>query len=297
MDRLLVSVVIPVYNAEKYLRQAIRSALEQTLSPHEVIVVDDGSTDSSREIAASFGSAVTCLFQRHQGPSAARNLATKHSSGDWIAFLDADDYWLPDKLAKQASVIETDSNIRMVYTGIIKIYPDGSSHEELAREPLWVKERLAFEDPLIPSTVMASRPLLIDHPWPESFKSSEDWLLFYRLSRKIRFAAITEPTAVYRQHSESLTSVKNWKAVLHYAQMVSREIQNDFTGVRRMQLHRKLESRLFASAGRAAREQGSPEYLRYIVKSLISWPFPNFWPARYKIFLKMLIQKMNVKRT
>jgi glycosyltransferase involved in cell wall biosynthesis len=292
MDRLRISVVIPVFNAEKYLRQAICSALEQTLPPHEVIIVDDGSTDSSREIAASFGPAVICLSQRHQGPSAARNLATTRSTGDWIAFLDADDYWLPDKLSRQAAVIQADPSVGLVYTGRTEVYPDGTSEEVRAQQPAWVRDRLAFENPVFPTTVMARRSLLIEHSWSDLFKSSEDWWLFYCLSRITKFATIVEPTAVYRRHPESLTS-KDWMAVLHYAEMVAQDIQSDFTGYHKLLLRRRVNSRLFASAALAARTQGSPEFLRYIVRSLVSWPFPDLRPARYKIFLKMLFQKIS----
>jgi glycosyltransferase involved in cell wall biosynthesis len=291
LDRLLVSVVIPVFNAEKYLRQAISSALDQTLPPHEIIIVDDGSTDSSREIASSFGPAVICLSQQHQGPSAARNLATARSSGDWIAFLDADDYWLPDKLARQAAVIEADPNVELVYTGRTELLPDGTTRDVPAMPVPWVRRMLAFEDPIFPTTVMARRSLLMEHPWPDSFKSSEDWWLFYRLSRITTFAAIEEPTAIYRLHLESLNN-REWKLMLHYAEMVAQDIQTDFTGYHKLLLCRRVNSRLFASAALSARKQGSPEFLRYIVKSLVSWPFPDFRPARYKICLMMLIQKI-----
>lgn len=293
---MLISVVIPVFNAEKYLRQALRSALEQTLPPHEIIVVDDGSSDSSREIAASFGSAVTCLTQQHKGCSAARNLATKRSTGDWIAFLDADDYWLPDKLGRQAAVVQADPTIGLVYTGRTEISPDGTSRDVLARQPSWVKKRLAYANPMFPTTVIAKRTLLIENPWPESFQSSVDWWLFYRLSRVTNFAAIAEPTAVYRIHPKSLTS-RDWESVLRNGEMVSQEIQKDFALPRKMLLGSRVKSRLLAHAAISAREQGSPEFLKYIVKSLISWPFPDIWPARYKIFLKMLTQKIQGAKT
>jgi glycosyltransferase involved in cell wall biosynthesis len=285
-------VIIPVFNAEKYLRQAILSALEQTLPPHEIIIVDDGSTDSSREIASSFGSAVICLSHEHRGLSAARNFALARSTGDWIAFLDADDYWSPDKLARQAALVEADPAIEVVYTGITKVWSNGKSCDVMARQPQWVKHRLAFENPIFPSTVMARRSLLIENPWPESLRSSEDWWLFYRLSHIAGFAAIAEPTVAYRIHPESLTS-RNWKDVLHYAELVAQEIQNDFTGVHKFVLHRKVNSRLFANASLSQRDQGSPEYLRYIVKSLIAWPFCDYGPGRYKLFMKMIIQKIN----
>jgi len=108
MEQPSVSVVIPVFNGERYLQQAIASALEQTYPPHEVVVVDDGSTDASRSIVESFGGKVICKIQQNLGPSAARNLGTEVSTGEWIAYLDADDYWLPDKLEKQIERDESD---------------------------------------------------------------------------------------------------------------------------------------------------------------------------------------------
>jgi glycosyltransferase involved in cell wall biosynthesis len=92
--------VIPVHNGERYLAAAIRSVLAQTYRPIEVIVVDDGSTDSSASIARSF-EAVRCMVQAHQGVAVARNTGISAAGGAFIAFLDADDVWPPDKLAVQ----------------------------------------------------------------------------------------------------------------------------------------------------------------------------------------------------
>jgi glycosyltransferase involved in cell wall biosynthesis len=291
MDRLSISVVIPVYNAQIFLRQAISSALEQTFPPHEIIVVNDGSTDSSQEIATSFGSAITCITQPNRGQSAARNLAIRHSTGDWIAFLDADDYWLPDKLARQAALVQADPDIGLIYTGKTDLALDGTTHDVPAMPPQWVKVRLPVQNYIFPTTVLVRRSLLLEHPFDESLASSEDWWLFYSLSRVAKFAAIAESTAVYRVYPQSLNN-RNWQEVLHHAQIVAQRIQNDYTGIHKISLRHKTNSRLLASASLSQREQGSPEYLRYIIQSILSWPFPNFWPARYKIFLKMLTQKL-----
>ncbi|MFC1574462.1 glycosyltransferase family A protein [Gemmatimonadota bacterium] len=96
----LVSVVIPVHNGESHLVGALESVFAQDYDPLEVIVVDDGSTDATREVAESF-SDVTCLSQERQGPSAARNTGAAAAEGEFIAFLDADDRWLPEKLRLQ----------------------------------------------------------------------------------------------------------------------------------------------------------------------------------------------------
>lgn len=97
----LVSVVLPVFNAAPYLRQAIDSVLDQNYPNIELIAVDDGSTDGSREILAEYGSRLRVVFQHNLGPAAARNLGVRASTGSFVAFLDADDLWLPGKLAGQ----------------------------------------------------------------------------------------------------------------------------------------------------------------------------------------------------
>ena len=96
----LVSVIIPVYNCERFLAEAIESALAQTYRPIEVIVVDDGSTDRSADIARSYEE-VHYIYQANQGPAVARNTGLAAAQGEFIAFLDHDDVWLPNKLAVQ----------------------------------------------------------------------------------------------------------------------------------------------------------------------------------------------------
>lgn len=96
----LVSVIIPVHNGEDYLGEAIESALAQTYGPIEIIVVDDGSTDGSADVARSHKE-VQYIYQPNRGAAAARNTALEASRGEFVAFLDADDLWLPDKLKVQ----------------------------------------------------------------------------------------------------------------------------------------------------------------------------------------------------
>ena len=96
-----ISAVIPAYNAEKYIARTLNSVLSQTVPVCEIIVVDDGSTDATAEVVRSFGEAVTLIQQPNAGVSAARNTGIQAAKGDWIAFLDADDEWLPEKIALQ----------------------------------------------------------------------------------------------------------------------------------------------------------------------------------------------------
>lgn len=110
-----VSVIIPAYNRELYLGEAIRSALEQTRPPDEIIVVDDGSTDGTAEVARSFGGMVRCLSQKNEGAASARNHGVRASRGELLAFLDSDDHWVPQKLDWQLKFLESYPETDLVF--------------------------------------------------------------------------------------------------------------------------------------------------------------------------------------
>lgn len=111
----LVSVVIPVYNGERYLAEAIESVLAQNYRPIEVIVVDDGSMDGSADVAQRFVPRIRYNHQPQSGTGAARNQGTELAEGDFFAFLDADDRWMEDKLARQMAPLEQDPTLDMVF--------------------------------------------------------------------------------------------------------------------------------------------------------------------------------------
>jgi glycosyltransferase involved in cell wall biosynthesis len=132
-----ISVIVPVFNGEKYLAEAIGSCLRQTRPASEIILVDDGSTDRSREIARSLTSRLRYEFQEHAGAGAARNRGVKIASGDYLAFLDADDYWNPEKLAVQADYLDRNIGCDLVFGKVRAFYsPDLSETERAALVPL-----------------------------------------------------------------------------------------------------------------------------------------------------------------
>jgi glycosyltransferase involved in cell wall biosynthesis len=109
-----VSVIVPVFNGERYLEEALRSAVDQSLPPFEVIVVDDGSTDASLEIAERIGDPVRCLRQENAGVAAARNRGLSAATGEFIAFLDHDDLWPSEKLEVQVAALEANPEVDVV---------------------------------------------------------------------------------------------------------------------------------------------------------------------------------------
>ena len=126
-DLPLVSVVIPVYNGERYLAEAMQSVLDQTYKNLELIVLDDGSTDRSAAIARGFDDARTrYLYQQNGGPSKARNAGVAAARGTFIAFLDSDDVWLPRKLERQVTYLESHKDVGAVYSWYEVLEPNGS---------------------------------------------------------------------------------------------------------------------------------------------------------------------------
>ncbi|MBI4749065.1 MAG: glycosyltransferase family 2 protein [Acidobacteria bacterium] len=148
----LISVVIPVYNGEGYLVEAIQSVLDQAYQPLEIIVVDDGSTDRSPEVVAGFPQ-VHLVSQPQAGPGAARNTGILAATGNWLAFLDADDVWTQHKLRLQLSAFEQDPDLDAVFGHVQQFVSPELSDE--------VKNRLKCPpDPMpgfLPGTMLIKR--------------------------------------------------------------------------------------------------------------------------------------------
>lgn len=116
-----VSVVIPTFNCERFIGRTIDSALRQTYRDFEIIVVDDGSTDGTQAVLARYGGVLRCMYQANQGASAARNVALASASGEFIAYLDADDLWDPEKLARQVEYLDAYPACGFVHTEVAVI--------------------------------------------------------------------------------------------------------------------------------------------------------------------------------
>ncbi len=120
-NTMTVSVVIPTYNRAATLPRAIDSVLAQTLPPDEIVVVDDGSTDNTAAVLARYGDRLRCVRQANAGVSAARNRGIEEATGEWIAFLDSDDEWLPHKLADQVAILRGHPELRWCVCPSIRV--------------------------------------------------------------------------------------------------------------------------------------------------------------------------------
>ncbi|MEA3223996.1 MAG: glycosyltransferase family A protein, partial [Thermodesulfobacteriota bacterium] len=159
-----VSVVIPVYNGANFIAQTIQSALDQTLQGREVIVINDGSTDNSDKEILKFRDGIVYIKQENKGVSAARNIGIQRAKGEYIAFLDQDDVFLPNKLEKLASFLDQYPGYGMVYSSISRIDGDGNllAAKKIPTHSGDIFPQLFMKCYIAPSMVMCRKQTLLD---------------------------------------------------------------------------------------------------------------------------------------
>ncbi len=209
MSMKTVSVVIPTYNYARFLPQAIDSALVQTHPPLEVIVVDDGSTDETPRVLAGYGDRIRVIRQANGGAGAARNTGIAAARGEYIAFLDADDVWLPRKLELQMARFEADPELGLVHCGA-EVVDDQSRLTGFMINGLegWVAADLLRLDREVMgpgSNIVVPRRVAEEMGgFDERLPPSEDWDFSYRIAARYRVGYVAEPLIRYRQHGAGI---------------------------------------------------------------------------------------------
>ncbi|OHD62818.1 MAG: hypothetical protein A2176_02965 [Spirochaetes bacterium RBG_13_51_14] len=209
----LFSVIIPVHNRPLPLMQAIDSVLGQTFGDFELIVVDDGSTDGTRRAAEMYGKRILYVRQDHRGVSAARNAGIKQSSAPWIAFLDSDDRWLPQKLARHACYIREHPGVRIHQTDEQWIRKGRRVNPKLRHLK---RDGYLFIDSLdlcliSPSAVVMSRALFNRYGlFDEFLPACEDYDLWLRVTRYEWVGRIPEKLVVRHGGHPDQLSVRHW---------------------------------------------------------------------------------------
>ncbi len=207
-----VSVIIPAYDAARWLREAIVSVLNQNFQDFEIVVVDDGSTDDTRQIVESFtDSRLRYIYQPNRGLSAARNTGIRAALGRYIALLDADDVFKPDKLAKQVAILEGEPNIGLVLCGYELIDESGRVLREekpYLRVPEVDLRTVLFWNPLLPSTLLIRR-VWLDRVgmFDESLRRYEDWDFAVRIAfAGCQMRWVRETLLGYRRHQANMST-------------------------------------------------------------------------------------------
>lgn len=204
MKNPLVSIVIPVYNGGHFLKTALESVLAQDYQPYEIIIVDDGSTDNTAEIASSVPEA-RYYYQANQGVAAARNRGVLAARGDYLAFLDADDIWAPGKLSLQVSLLRSHPEVGYCFT-----YQKTFLEPEIAQMPSWVREdMIEKEQPgYVPSSLVVRRKVFDQVGFFDpGYETGEDSDWFFRARDSGIALSIIPETLLYKRiHSSNLSS-------------------------------------------------------------------------------------------
>lgn len=214
-----VSVVIPCYNAERFIGEAIESALSQSLPPAEVVVVDDGSEDESARVSRSFGARVRVVPSPHAGVAAARNVGMRAAREELVAWLDADDIWEAGKLAEQVPEFD-DPSVGLVYGQMRRFGPRGMGEPWPLNPPEGdIFERLYLQRCFIPcSTVVARRQALVDAGgFDSAVEPAEDVDAWLRVAARWSVVAIPRVLCRYRVHTSQISR--------NYARMIRRGLQ------------------------------------------------------------------------
>lgn len=199
-----VSIVMPAYNAGTYVAESIRSVIAQTMADWELLVVDDGSSDDTCEVVGGFLSdpRIRLLKQKNAGPAAARNRGIREGTGPFVAFLDADDLWVPEKLARTLDEFRLHPEIGLCATGMKVIGPDGAVRGETLgpdRCGQALPDLLSGTfDVLLSSAVVRREVLDRAGLFDESIRLSEDFELWLRVALQCPFRMLAEPLLLYR---------------------------------------------------------------------------------------------------
>jgi glycosyltransferase involved in cell wall biosynthesis len=222
-----VSVLVPTFNRANYLLEAVNSALTQSYTDLEVVIVDDGSTDNTAEVVRSIQDPrVRYLYQQNRGVSAALNAAWRAAGGEYLALLGSDDVWLPDLLAELAPALDADPELGLIYARAQGMDAQGQPLPQMLGAPMKFPgdtlKSLLYGDSVCGLACLFRREC-IDRVggWDESLIANEDWDIWIRMAQHCRFSYRPEILARYRIHPQNLTGGRSE----HYLQLVSDRVR------------------------------------------------------------------------
>jgi glycosyltransferase involved in cell wall biosynthesis len=293
-DNPLISVIIPTYNHSQFLEEAIQSVLAQEYQNLEIIVIDDGSTDGTREILSKYQGKVICIFQSNKGPSAARNRGIKVARGQYVAFLDSDDVWMPNKLFSQLRGIEEDKSVGVVGCSAFIIDHSGNilkhwvvkknqSHDQFLRELTIRNEFYGGTSGALIRRGCFDRVGLFN----ENLRFGEDWDMWLRISKRYNIKFENECLVKLRKHNLS----KDYNNLLLMERDISKIIETNINNG--IIAGRKAYSYLYTGLGSYCLEKSEKwKAMLFAVRAIISYPiilFPD--DIKYKVLLRVLFPK------
>ncbi|MDD5354857.1 MAG: glycosyltransferase, partial [bacterium] len=248
----LVSVVIPAYNRANRIINALKSVQGQTYANWEIVVVDDGSTDETVKIVTDYAGREKRIrlirHERNRGAQAARNTGIKAAQGEWVAFLDSDDEWLPASLALRMAVARRD-NVKVVHSNAY-IQHEGKPRE-IYYSPAWsgkiYRKLLVKDGPTFPSLLLKKETLEKIGYLDEKIKAFQEWDTSIRLAKYFNFGFESEPTFIYDYRTENAISRDNLRGAIGYEQNVTKHFMEivAFAGFEAVSYHYGVAARWY----------------------------------------------------
>ena len=289
-EAFTVGVVIPTYNYADGVRRAIESVLAQRQPADEIVVVNDGSTDHTLKVISGYGNRLQWVSQPNRGAAAARNHGVRELGTDWVAFLDQDDTWLPEKLERQCAVLNRVPGAAFCTTGAFTYFdgkPTGVSIPDPARIARNFRYRNCFG--FVSSSCMIRRDAFMAlGGFRESQRTyADDWELAVRLYLHYPFLVVPEPLINYFESSTGAGS-KAFEMMNAELSMADTTLLEGLSGVERFLVRRRL---LALIRRRAARNlPNSPrQRVRLLAESFLDWPLPLDAPGRLPALASALL--------
>ncbi len=273
----LVSAIITAFNNEATIGPAIESFLHQNFIDREIIVVDDGSRDSTRRVIESYRNLVRSVFQQNRGSASARNAGARNARGKYLAYLDGDDVSLPDRLRLQAEALESRPEVGLVYGNIHLIDAQGRHARRRGGTGRYksgrVTRELAIKNFVPFSTVMLRRELLETiGMFDETIRSSEDWDMLVCLSRYCEFLYLGRALVNYRILPNSKTANLDEKERAYKRVRDKIFAENDFGPDQGRLMHLSDASLNFSLLGISLRYEKYSRALGYLWRGLVASP-------------------------
>ena len=208
-----ISVIIPTYNRKKTLARAIQSVINQSFSPFEILIIDDGSNDGTEEWVKENFQNIKYIYQNNHGVSSARNVGIENAYGDWVAFLDSDDEWIPNKLYEQVKSIESNPKMKFFHTNEIWIR-NGVRVNQMKKHKKYggyIFEKCLDICRVSPSSVLIQKEVFDNiGVFDESLRVCEDYDLWLRITSKYPVVFLDEPLIYkYGGHADQLSKVND----------------------------------------------------------------------------------------
>jgi len=212
MSSTSVRIIMPAYNSSRWISDSIQSVLDQYYEQWELLIVDDGSTDNTKNIVKNFltDKRINYYYQKNFGPAVARNYGISKASGKYLAFLDSDDLWKPNKLEMQFNHLNKNSDCCLIHTNY-SIFEYNTQTSKPFQQTPWFSnwdenERLLMFDTIGTLTVLTETQLIKNlGGFKNDFYGTEDWDLWIRVSKEGKISKLNDDTAYYRIHPDGIS--------------------------------------------------------------------------------------------